>query len=345
MRYFLHCLTGLVVSGLWVAWTNGWGSFGDLACGRLEPDWVIRSCSTTEYWFGLFLVLGFLAARASHFTQKQLRGELPEFQERPITWLKLAGPYFAEVPSYVLAAYLLQRNGFGTLTVDESFARGDLLFLIFCSLLLAPICGTCLGWKTTGRPTSSAWTVVSAAYLTFATVPVSYSLNEFLIPETFPLLPVSLVMIGGLVFLFLVSRVPGIWSGTSAGCHPAVRVACFMPAAPLLLVFGIILFEGEFVVPVFIAVSYIALLACGPVYLLSSWVPLPLEPQSSRVILTCLISGAASCINLFYVGSLLNGMEDANILLILTEFYPYWLFGGILCMLAPLSIRRRNPSE
>ena len=342
MRYFLHCITGSVVSGTWIYWAN---SLADSRCYRAEPDWVTRSCSTTEYWFGLFLVLGFLAARASHFTQKQLRGELPEFQERPITWLKLAGPYFAEVPSYVLAAYLLQRNGSGTLTVDESFARGDLLFLIFCSLLLAPICGTCLGWKATGRPTSSAWTVVSAAYLTFATIPVSYSLNESLIPGTFPLLPVSLVMIGELVFLYLVSRVTGIWPGASVPCHPAVRVACFMPAAPLLLIFALILIDGQFVIPALVATRSIALLACGPVYLLSSWVPLPREPQSSRVILTCLISGTASCINLLYVGALINGMEEANILLILTEFYPYWLFGGILGMLAPLSIRRRNPSE
>ncbi len=345
MRYFLHCLTGLIVSGLWVAWTNGWGSFGDMACGRLEPDWVIRSCSTTEYWFGLFLVLGFLAARASHFAQERLRGELPELQERPLVWLRFVGPYLAEVPFYGLAAYLLQRSGPDTLTVDQSFAEGDLLALIVCSLLLAPICGICLGWKTTGRPISSAWTVVSAAYLTLATVPVSYTLNEFLIPATFPLLPVSLVMIGGLVFLFLVSRVPGIWSKSTTGCHPAVRVACFMPAAPLLLVFCIILSQGEFVVPLFIALSYLALLACGPVYLLSSWVPLPQEPHSPRVFLACLISGAASCINLLYVGSLLNVMEEANILLVLTELYPYWLFGGLLCMLAPLFTRRRNRSE
>lgn len=165
-----------------------------------------------------------------------------------------------------------------------------------------------------------------------------FQLNHELIPRTFPLLPVSIVAIGLLLFLLLCGRTSPTWLAKYRKPHPALAQACLLPSSPLLLVPCItMLNEGWEAGLVGISFwAFLVLFACNPIYLLLCL--LPIRPKGEGALFCwAFLLGVLATYCLFCFAVVLILMEQAQ--LPPGNIHGYFLLGGVLGLVAPACIK------
>lgn len=302
-----------------------------------EPS---HACSgpgnTGTYWFGMYLVLIQLMLRTAVYAQKNLS----RLSVDPIlVWLRAAIPYLLELLLYSIAATLMMAfGGSDTLTTPRAPTAYDLALLSYFCLGLLPLCSLLLGWKLSQSKLPAWLPLTSAACLCVLVIPSSFQLTEELLPRSFPLLPVCGVAIGGLLFLLLCSRFPGLWLLSREAPHPALGLACVLPGFfTLMMAAGTLETESfpEALAGFLLGAIWVALAAC-PSYLLV-WL-LPWRPKGPEMIPYCGALGVLVFYTLVWLGLVAFSPERAS-------WMPPWdwhFLMGTCSALAPACLRERS---
>lgn len=338
MRFLYHLLIGPALSALWVF---GASSQTVRACYSCSECSGVHRCgpNTSEFWFGLFILLSLFAGRVAHYTQKSLRGKVPSFQDQPLYWLKNCAPYLMEVPFYVLAGMSISRCP-EVLGVTGCTVNSELQILGLLCIPLSLICATCLGWKLADSECQAFLPVLLAGYFCIVTLPSVFSLSDKFLAETYPLLPVSVVALFGLIFLLLCSRIPSPWFTHYQRPDNRLALACVLPASPLVVLLIYSLKSPWFGV---VAVGWSVVLtafSCAPVYLLlgfiHKWLPLKEWPAVIAFPL-----GVATAYNLVGVACVLMAKESGYHP---SGLGPWYIVGGTISTLAPIFVRPSQPA-
>lgn len=324
MRCLYHFFLGLVLSVIWLVVAVPYFS----SCSGLA--------NTTEYWAGLFALVTLLACRAARHTQRQLRGlEIPKGEQAQM-WGRICGPYLCEFPSYLLASWVLGFDS-DTLGVLHSSAAPALRGLALLCLILSLPCASTLGWKLAHSKLPALLPILAAGSALIVCIPGFYRLNRVFIANTFPLLPVSLVALGFLLFLLSCCRTRVHWWTTFRKPHPALGLACFMPATPLgicLLAFAGGWAEGLEAVSFALSVTLFSgsltyfVLCCSP-----------LRPTRAKALFPCAFAcGALATYALFSVSGVHLYLEAAK--LPTGDMMVFLIFGGLFGAVAPALERK-----
>lgn len=323
MRCIYHLGVGLVGSLAWLLWVG----LDELCCG---------SGKTTEFWVGAFLLTLSLGCRSSRYVQLRLGDyeTIPQTSHQLQTWLLLAGPYLLEILPYSMASLLLGRRGNDILTDHDSSDGPLLLLLLGLCLLMSLPCSTLLGWKLSRSQLPAYLPVCTAASLCLTSVPAAFELNAWFKPHSFPLLPVTVVALSGLVFLLLCSRSRCFWLTKTPHPHPSSALACLLPAsAPLICSFIFWLESPGAGLGALVLVGLATLFAVNPVYLVV-WL-LPIAPKHAIPQLAhCFSLGAWTTYCLSKVATVMVCVEEPSPMLF-SDLVPYLFVGGAISLIAP----------
>ena len=147
MRFIHHSAVGLIVFFYWLLLAADSG----LCTGP---------ANTTEFWFGLSLVILVLASRVACYVQKELKGERPDLEVQFHRWAQLCGPYLMELPFYGLVVLILGDTY--TLGIRNCVAGWELRSLALFSLPLALLCAACVQQRQQTRCQSPSSEIANA---------------------------------------------------------------------------------------------------------------------------------------------------------------------------------------